>query len=217
MEGLCNFEFTTFWAKTSVDSLSNSTSDQSWHTVLEDELTSHGLTPKVFDVVKGTPPIFHKSILLGETSCNLLGNMVSFWSSINVISSPPQKKTPQQQVKAPLVSPLTFFCPLSQICNLTGISGAVGKYHETWGFFDVFFFCTCLDLHQPEVQRDASFTWNWMVGSWKMKIPFGKAYFQGYVSFKEGSGGRMGLRAEAWAEASRMKFFFCNHKPSNCL
>ena len=27
------------------------------------------------------------------------------------------------QVKAPLVSPLTFFCPLSQICNLTGISG----------------------------------------------------------------------------------------------
>ena len=92
MEGLCNFEFTTFWAKTSVDSLSNSTSDQSWHTVLEDELTSHGLTPKVFDVVKGTPPIFHKSILLGETSCNLLGNMVSFWSSINVISSPPPKK-----------------------------------------------------------------------------------------------------------------------------
>ena len=41
-----------------------------------------------------------------------------------------------------------------------------------------------------------------------MKIPFGKAYFQGYVSFKEGSGGGMGLRAEAWAEASRMKFFF---------
>lgn len=57
MEGLCNFEFTTFWAKTSVDSRAyqNSTSDQSWHTVLGDELTSHGLTPKVFDLVKGTP------------------------------------------------------------------------------------------------------------------------------------------------------------------
>ena len=28
------------------------------------------------------------------------------------------------EVKAPTASPITFFCPLKQICNISGISGA---------------------------------------------------------------------------------------------